>query len=707
MKTAAPAVHRPRHALAAARALRLVCALLGSSLLVAGCSVDAPQVPQFETQVVVPLGVRTVTGLDLIDDEGYVEGDSAGAAPLRFVLRGSMEEVAAGSLLDLDPPLTVFSFGLDGVRLVSERPLRADILLASLCDQFGPVPRDTLQVSIEPFLFPPVRRTVSPPEEISWVRLERGDLRITVRNHLPVPLGGFAGVPLRLRLRDHRTGVSLTAAEIWGRIEPGASAVANAPLAGLELSPELDLELSGASPGSGGVAVDVHAADHVELEGSLTDLVADSAFAVVPAQSFATGGTVQLAGDVEISEGSILGGTIRIVIDNPYPVAGTGRVTLPSVHRAADPGVPLFATIDVPAASGRVPGRGETTLDLAGAVVRPDSGSGESLEYRLGVETQRSSGPVRLGIRAMARGAVDPGRLSFDSIRGRLDRRPFRISPTRTTLDPPEGIDSLSFESASLALEITSTVAFPAQADLLVAGQPSGGGAQVLVPLRFSLAAAAGGIPRTTTVTLDETNSNILALLRARPRTMLVSGELLVGDGGEGTIRRTDRLGGGYTLSAPWRMRIGRTTHRTDPVRSSVSRDEQDLIRENVIEVTARGTVTNHFPAGLEVRLVFAGAKADLALDPVSHADRVLELDSVLVAPGATDAVTGRVVRARVTPIEVTIRPDQVAFFARDSLYSQAVVVVSGEDASRTVEVTALDFVEVTGMLHFLVRVKP
>lgn len=700
-------MHRPRHPLHV-RTILPECwaAVLVLALSIAGCSVDPPEAPQFETQVFLPLGVRTTTGLDLVDDDGYIEGDSAGAAPLRFVLRGTMEEVQAGPLLDLDLPITWSSFGLDGVDLASARPLRADIVLASLCDQFGPVPRETLNVSIAPFTAPSVIRAVSPPEDISWVRLERGLLRITLRNYLPVPLGGARGIPLRVRLRDHVTGLPLAAGEFAAPIAPGTTGVTETRLDGVELSSDLDLELSGSSPGSGGVPVDVHAADHVELEASFADLVADSAFAVVPAQSFTTAGGVRLAEDMEISEGLIRQGTLRFTIKNPYPVTGTARATLPSVFRAADSSEPFYATIELPAASGGMPGWGAATLDLAGALIRPAAGSGDSLEYLLDVRTHRSSGPVRLGSRAEVLAALDAAHLSLDSVRGRLDRRLFRVPGTWTNLDPPEGIDSLSFESASLALEITSTIAFPAEVELTVIGVPADAGARVTVPLRFSVGAAAGGVPRVTTVAVDETSSDILELLAARPRRMLVSGGLYVGDGREGTIRRTDRVWGGYTISAPLRMRIGRIVHRTDPSSFSVSLDEQDLIRENVMGASARGTVTNHFPAGLEVRLVFSGSETGLALDPVTHPDSVLSLDPVLVAPGETDPLTGRVVRERVSPLEVSIRPEQVAFFARDELYSQAVLVVWGEDAQRPVELTALDFVEVTAMLNFRVRVK-
>jgi hypothetical protein len=409
---------------------------------------------------------------------------------------------------------------------------------------------------------------------------------------------------------------------------------------------------------------------------------------------------------MEVSEGSIGNGSVRFVVENPYPIEATVRATLPSVYGATDPDVALSAVLELPAARAGAPGRGETTLDLAGTVVRPAVGSAHSLEYRLDIETRPSTGPVRLGIRASARGTMDQGRLSFEAVRGRLDRRRFEIPPTETTVDPPEGIDSLAFANASLALEITSTIAFPAEAELTVIGEPAGGTAPVAVPLRFAVEAAAGGVPRVTTVTIDETNSNILALLTARPRKLSMSGTLRVGGGEEGTILRTDRVWGRYTLSAPLRARLGRITRRTDPSSFTVLPDDQERIRKNVIEASARGTVTNHFPAGLEVRLVFAGSEADLALDPVTHADRVLALDPVSVAPGETDPATGRVVRSRATPLAVTIRPDQVAFFARDRLYSQAVLVVSGEDEQRTVEVTALDFVEVAAMLSFRVRVK-
>lgn len=707
MNSAMPAMHRAREALPAGAVPPVARVLaLGLLLFIAGCSIDTPQTPQFETQVFLPLGVRTTTGLDLIDDDGYIEGDSAGVSVLRFVLRGTMEEIEVGPLLDLDPPATRFSFGLAGVRLVSEQALRAEFPLSTICDQVGPVPRDIPNVLIAPFTIPPVRRAVSPPEAISWVHLERGLLRVRVSNQLPIALGGVAGSPLRVRLRNRLTGAPVATAEFASRIGPGESGVASALLHQAELASDLDLELSGRCPGSDGVPVDVRVTDHVGLEASFADLVADSAYAEVPAQSLLTAGKVLLAQDMRISEGFLRTGTLRFAVENPYPVAGTGRVTFPSVHRGADPGEPLFAVLALPAASGRTPGRAETTLELAGVVVRPAEGSGDSLGYRLEIETRPSTGPVRLGIRAAARGTVDPGRLAFDSVRGRLTRRPFQVSRTETRLDPPEGIDSLSFVNAELALEITSTVAIPAEAVLTLLGVPAGGGGPVSVPLRFSVAAAVGGVPRVTTVTIDETNSNILALLLARPRTTSVSGDLFVGDGGEGTILRSDRIGGRYTLSAPLRMRVGRITHRTDPTGAAISEDDQDLIRNHVIAVAARGTVTNHFPAGLEVRLVLAGTEADLALEPATYPDRVLWLEPVAVAPGETDPVTGRVVRARVTPVELALRSDQVAFFDRDSLYSQAVLVASGEDARRTVEVTALDFVQVTAMLSFRVRVQ-
>lgn len=680
--------------------------VLMSVLLGVGCSVDAPQVPQFETQVFLPLGVQTTTGQDLIDDDGYLQGDSAGVAPLRFVLRGSMEKVEAGALLDMDLPAKSVSFGFEGVSLVSALPLRALLPFRSLSPQIGPLSREGQRLTVDPFVIHPVSRPLSSPENIEWVRLERGLLRVTLRNYLPVPLGDGSKASAWVRLRNRETGGVLSTCEFPLTIAPGGVAVTTARLDGVEMSRDVDLELWGSSPGSGGVPVDVRADDQViDLDVVLADLVADSVYAVVPAQTASTVGTVALAEDMEISEGSIRAGTVRLAFENPYPFPGRGRIVFPSVRRAGADDV-LLRDFDLPAARYGVPGSGHVDLDLAGWVVRPPDGSTHTLEYSASFRTPASEGPVRFGTRMAARVAIDPGRFSFDSIRGRLQDRQLTIAPSETSVDPPEGIDSLSFVSATLGIEVTSTVGFPAEAELRVTGIPAGGGDSIAVPLRFSILAAVAGVPRVTRVSIDETNSNILDLLGACPRKMLVSGSLRVGSGEEGTIRRTDWTSGAYTLSAPLRMRIGRITHRADASSFTVAHEDQDRIRENVREAAARGTVTNHFPAGLEMRLLFAGTEADLALDPAAFPDRILSLDPVVVAAGETDLVTGRVVRARVTPLDVAIRPDQVMFFARDKLYMQALLIVTGEDPQRTVELNALDYVEVSAMLNFRVWVK-
>jgi hypothetical protein len=679
-------------------------------LAVFGCSVDAPQAPQFETQIFLPLGIRTTTGLDLVDEDGYIQGDSTGAAPLNFVLRGSLQRVETGTLLDMDLAPTGFSFGLGGVNLASEQPVHVDFSLRSLGAQFIPFP-PVVSVIIPPFTIESVNQAVPLPEStehFEWARLRRGLLRITLYNGLPVPLGGEGtATPMWVRLHDHARGTVFSAGGFAQAIAPGATGVIEARLDGLEVSRDLNVELGGGSSGSAGLPVDVRADEQmIGLGLVFTDLVADSVYAVVPGQSASRVATVKLAEDLQISEGLLREGVIRLVVENPYPVSGTVHVTLPSVWRASDSGDPLSTTFPVPAAGGDTPGRGETTLNLAGCVVHPAAGAPHTLDYTVDLETIGSDGPVRLGTRASARGSIDHGWLSFDAIRGRLEGRRFEIPSTETSLDPPQGIDSLSFVSASLGLEITSTVAFPSEAELVVTSEPADGGDSVAVPLRFMIEAATGGIPRVTTVSIDDTNSNILDLIAAHPRKMLVSGSVLIGGPAEGTIRRTDWIQGGYTLSAPLRMRIGRLTHRTDPSSFTISRENQGRIRENAIEAVVRGTVTNHFPAGLEVGLIFAASEADLALDPATHPDRVLALEPVRVAPGETDPVTGRVMRSRETQLEVAIRPDQVPFFARDRLYAQAMLVVTGEDAQRTVELTALDFVQASALLIFRVRVK-
>jgi hypothetical protein len=672
----------------------------------AGCTIDAPQAPQFETQVFLPLGPQTTTGEDLIDEDGYVQADSARAGSLRFVLHGSMERVEVGTLLDMEPPASSFSFGFDEVSVVSALPLRSLVPFRSISGQISPLAREGQLLVVDPFAIPAVSQPLSSPENIEWARLVHGRLQFTLRNYLPVPMGDASHSAASVRLRDRNTGAVLFTSVFAQPIAPGDMAVATASLAGVEMSRDIDLELWGYSPGSGGVPVEVRADEQViDVEVVLADLAADSVYASVPAQTASTAGTVALAEDVDLVEGAVRSGILHVAFENPYPFPGSGQLTLPSVHRAgADD--PLLVDLDLPAMRDGVPGRGEVRLDLAGCVVGPTSGPERALEYRADLATPASDGPVRFGAHRAARLTLDPGRLCFDSIRGRLEQRRLTIPATETRIDPPEGLDSLSFEGATLGLTITSTVAFPAEAELRVTGVSGGGSDSIAVPLRFPIPAAVDGVARVTRVSMDETNSNILDLLGVRPRKLLVAGVLRVGAGEEGTIRRTDWTSGEYTLSAPLRVRIGRITHRTDPSSVVISRQDQERIRENVRDATARGTVTNHFPVGVEVRLLFAGSEADLALDSAAHPDRVLALDPVAVAPAETDPATGLVVRSRETPLEVAIRSDQVSFFARDTLFVQTVLAVSGEDPQRTVELTSLDYVDVAAILDFRVWVK-
>ena len=250
---------------------------------------------------------------------------------------------------------------------------------------------------------------------------------------------------------------------------------------------------------------------------------------------------------------------------------------------------------------------------------------------------------------------------------------------------------------------MVSTVGLSSEADITVQATPDAGGPPVTLSLHFPVPAASSpGTPVVTRATADETNSNILELIRARPRRLTLGGGILLGGVGQpGTVRRSDSVRGSYALTAPLRMTIGRVSHRADAFRTTMSKDDQDRIRRNLLSGSAVGRVENHLPAGLTARLLFAAREADLA----AHPDVIL--DSIQIAPGRVDSTTGRVLCSVSTTFDIGMSQEQIAFFARDEFYGQVVFTVQGPDAQTVVEMTALDYVNVRGMLQFRMRVRP
>ena len=679
------------------RSLRLLC-VLPCLLWASGCTVEKLAMPSFDTSVYVPMGEQSTTGLDLIHDSDYIVGDSTGNAPLAFVMKGSVNAFEVGSALDVEAPGSGFELALTSISVESPTVVAVSYPLATIYP--SAIPSDNV---VPPFAIEGTRVQTPAQDSFSWLRLASGQLQVEIANGLGVDLGQEGGEPFRIRVVDRIDGHLVKELPLNEVLHSGTTATITAPLDGADFHNLLDVEIWGESPGSGDTRMRVDPqGSRLSLQLSFSSLVADSALARVPAQRATVSRSVPLGGGIHLREGDIQEGRLTVTLYNSLPLPATVRLEIPDVRRGK---AMIEQIIQLPAAGDSGPAPVSAVVDLGGTTVTAPAGttSLDALRYDIQVESEAAPGMVPVGIHQKASGRFEPGVMRFSQVQGDFDQKRVTVNPTETAFEPPEGIEDLDFQQASLVLDVVSTVGLSSEAAIDVQATPDAGGPPVTLHLRFPVPAASSpGTPTVTRATADETNSNILELIRARPRSLTLGGEILVGGGGQaGTIRRTDAVRGSYTMIAPLRMTIGRVSHAGKPFRITLSKDDQDRISQDLLSGAATGTVENHFPAGLTARLSFAAREEDLA----AHPDVVL--DSILVAPAQIDPATGRVVRSVNSRFEIRMSPQQIAFFARDEFYGQVNFTIQGPDAQTIVEMTALDYVNFQGMLQFRMRVQP
>jgi len=673
----------------ALRELLLPMATLVLGLALGGCTIESPKEPVIETDVYVPIARQVFTGNDLSEDNEFVEGDSAGGAPLEFVIRGGLESNEIGTALDIALDPTEVQVAPQTIEVDDMEPIALDYSMAELG-----VPLPPGSSPVPPFTFSGVREPAPDQEGFRWMRLDGGTLAVEITNHLPVDLEppGDGTPALGIRLWDRDGGTVIREFILTEPLGAGVTRIAEAELSGTVLTDRLDIEVWGGSPGSRGDLVEVSPDDRIAVRLETEELSADSVLARLPAQDFGTTNYIPITEDVQIESGAIREGGIDVAIDNPMPIGLRAGITF---HELRRDGAPIGTTILLPPASGNGPQRAIARLDLAGCRVEREGGG---IVRRLAAGIALASDPsgseyIALGVHQTLTGMVTPSALSLDWVRGRVENREVTMQPVETAVEPPEGLEEFHFEAAELELVIENTAEVGATADVRFAGT---GPSPVVLPVVFSVPMPDPGQMTRIVTTIDESNSSILDFLESRPDRIAMSGALVLSTGGRvGTVRRTDSITGSYTIRAPLRASIGRIHHKSDPFDFKVDEEQQERIREDALEMSMTGLIHNHLPVGLSARLVFAATAEDLETAP----EVVIELPEVL--PGTTGG-SGKVESVETTPFEILLPREDFEFFARDQGWGQVVVTLHGPPG--VFEVYATDYLSVEAMMRARLR---
>ena len=682
--TLAPARRRPQ---TAPLGIKSLLALLAGTCLLAGCEINKPEMPSFESSFCIPLGVERIEAITAVEDEeNLVVGDDG---QLEINFSGDPDTLSLTCDLSTDVQQQSITAELGNFTIASPSPLfyffeLGDILPAAsgVSGLLAPVPAFTINVT-------------SPDQDIPDVTaatLAAGWLTMTVTNNLPVSISADQGEDqLALVLEDPGTAVEV-ATLVFGLILPGETAAQTVDLAGKTLPDAVAVSLTGASAGSGGELVTINGSDSIAIMASLSDLVVSSAVAVVEAQNFSSSCTIDLPGEYGITQADIASGELTLDLTNELSVPCSAQVTWPEILDLDGQSLAVTLALD--------PGQsGHTAIDLAGMTVESGGQPLAELVGQLDVATPGSGGqPVTLTATDILSAELGGSQVVFSSITGTVPCTSWDLDPVSEGLDLPDELDGIELVAASLVLNLVNTADLPAELDLTVTGTDANGESSTL-QVTEQIAPARDRSPATTIIVLDQTNSTIVELLNCFPDTITLNGSVtLGGDEVIGTIRQGDFAVIDWNISAPIEIIVTGTTITGDPSLLDVDEDIQEIIQDKALGARVDLEVLNHLPVGLELRILACQDTTSILTDPQ------IVIGPLVVAAAAVDGDTGVVSEAVISRPQFTLDRDQARLFGQPGLHTVIEAVLPASEGN-PVRMMATDFLEVRGIITLEVLV--
>jgi hypothetical protein len=268
---------------AGARARTIAALLLGAALAtLAGCEINKPEMPTFDTTLSLPLGVERLDVIDAVDSEDFLAVGLDGS--LLFQVDGDPDTLNFDFDLNAEVAAQSISEGLGTFELDAVGPLIYGFLLQEI---WAPAAgADGLTTLVPAF---PIVAT-SPDQDvpdITAATLSAGTASVTVNNGLAVAISAASGPDQLLLVLESPAG-DIFASFAFDLIPAGTSQTRVFDLAGAVMPDRLRVRLAGGSAGSGAQAVTVNGGDAVNVSASFTNLNVSSATAVVGAQTLAS-----------------------------------------------------------------------------------------------------------------------------------------------------------------------------------------------------------------------------------------------------------------------------------------------------------------------------------------------------------------------------------------------------------------------------------
>ncbi len=632
----------------------------------AACSIEEPQAPNWDVEVVIPLVNHRYGMLEIVDriSEDALSYDSTGY--ISFTIDEKIDTQAVDAGLTLDDLTSLFSEKLGLLEISSPPAVSAQVLLSDHIGHSGEIPPLTLESGES---FPPL-------DNIRLAVISSGSLIVTISNYF--------GLPLDTVIVDI---IDDTLSRPVGRITfPGGLAIdesktGSIDLAGKTISNTFSFAAHLHSPGG---TLDYLEGKYLRVEAGFSSTVsASSALARIPAQVKSFDQNVYFPGDQQVTSASISEGGFTATVTNHTGLLS--RITL-VVDELTRGGTPLSFQLEIPPHQVRT-----VTRSLDDYLLIPLSGLPEpTLNIAMEMNLPGSD-TAYVQISASDSFEVDlhVSSLEFSSMTGIIEPTPIEIDPFTAEFEIPDGFENISLTNAYLTIDLVSAVNFPAQLDARLEVE---GGRYVDISggiLPGTLAQP--GLSIITAYYLDP-------VLDPIPQNIMITGTVTVGDGlTAGGVTENDFVCGTLRITSPLEMTIGETEINGDINRAEIESEDWDGITDRMLEATIHNHLTNHLPLALSLTLYLGADSLTLYTDPE------LVIGPLEVRPGALN-IDGLVTGSASSYNTFTLTHEELQILDHQQLYIGQTLSFAGT-GGETIKFICIDFIDLEAYMTVTVRI--
>ena len=635
-------------------------------LCFSACSIEKPQAPSWDTELVLPLINHHYDMLELVDRmaEDAVSYDSLGN--ISFSVEQDMDTVAVDAGLSIPDLSTSYSETIGLIEISGPAPVSDQIYLSDYLALGGEVLALTLDVSEQ---WPAI-------SDIESATISSGSMVVTATNNFDLPLD-----TVTIAIVDDTFASQIGAVTFEGGLAIGETKSETIDLSGKTISNSFTYDAHAYTPG--GTILTVAEKTLVVEAGFSSEITVSSAIAKVPAQERSYDQNVSFSEDNQIASANIKGGSLILDITNGTNLSSEIEVTIDEFTRS---GVPLSFTVDLSPQQNNL-----ITRDLAAYDFIPLSGeSTPTVNVSMDVNLP-GSGSNTVQISSTDDFAVDvqASGLEFSSVSGVITPTVVEIEPLTESIEIPNGFENFNLIGAVLTMELYSAVNLPAEVSISAEGD-----AGQQLSITGSINPGTVGNPGVTIFVVDQLSE----FLSPIPSEITITGSATIGDGmTSGSVTDDDFVWGKMEIISPLEMSVGETEFEAVINKADIDSDDIEEITDRLNHGSAYTHIANHLPLGASLTLYLGGDSLTLYDDPELTIGPI-EVSSGIVGAG------GLVVDSTGSDNTIELTHEDLQILNNETLYIGQIITFPGTNGE-SVRIVSSDYLDIQAYITVSTRI--